>query len=180
MDKTPATGSPSFPAVDYDNLDAAALNEQVRRMSEAQAAPSAPSVPPAVEAAEAALTLAPPPPPPSPGFKGRLKGRMRRLLVPFYPFLRLLSLPAHEELVTVVQALDHTNRRVDDLTRRLVDLDRSLEYVKLLHMLGHNLTVELTKLRIEHDALKSQVRLLEKDLDLLTRRERAVERRVAP
>ncbi len=178
MDKTPAAGSPSFPAVDYDNLDAAALNEQVRRMAEAQAAPPAPPAPPA---AEAAPTPAPvPPPPPAPGFKGRLKGKLRRLLVPFYPVLRLLSLPAHEELGTVVRALDETNRRVDELTRRMVDLDRSVEYVKLLHMLGHNLTVELTKLRIEHDALKSQIRLLEKDLDFLTRRERAVERRVIP
>ena len=106
-----------------------------------------------------------------------MKGRLRRLLVPFFPVLRLLALPVHEELGVVIRSLDETNRRVDHLTRRLEDLDRSIEYVKLLHMLGHNLVVELTKLRIEHDALKSQLRLLEKDLEFLTRRERAVERR---
>ena len=40
--------------------------------------------------------------------------------------------------------------------------------------------MELTKLRIEHDTLKNQVRLMEKELEFLTRRERAVERRLVP
>ncbi|MGD0783062.1 MAG: hypothetical protein ABSA30_09425, partial [Candidatus Aminicenantales bacterium] len=66
------------------------------------------------------------------------------------------------------------------LYRRLEDRDRSIEYIKLLHLLDHNLVIELTKLRIEHDALKSQLRLLEKDLEFLTLRERALERRDRP
>jgi hypothetical protein len=49
-----------------------------------------------------------------------------------------------------------------------------------MHVLNHNLVVELTKLRIEHDTLKNQVRLMEKELEFLTRRERAVERRLVP
>ena len=52
--------------------------------------------------------------------------------------------------------------------------------VKVVMPIGHNLVVEVTKLRIEQDALKSQLRLLEKDLEFLTRRERAVERRILP
>ena len=175
MDKTPAPEKSVFPAVDYDHLDAAALNEQIRKIAVSQSAPAespAPAgAPPAVPPSPALL-----PTPPS-GFKAKMKGRLRRLLVPFFPVLRLLALPVHEELGVVIRSLDETNRRVDHLTRRLEDLDRSIEYVKLLHMLGHNLVVELTKLRIEHDALKSQLRLLEKDLEFLTRRERAVERR---
>jgi hypothetical protein len=192
MEKTPAPETSPYPAIDYDHIDAAALNEQIRKIAAAQTAPANLSAPPA--APFAAPTASPPLTPQSPAsspvsapqasFKVKLKGRLRRLLVPFFPLLRVLSLPAHEELGAVIRSLDETNRRVDHLNqlldRRLEDLDRSIEYVKLLHMLGHNLVVETTKLRIEHDDLKSQLRLLEKDLEFLTRRERAVERRILP
>jgi hypothetical protein len=59
-------------------------------------------------------------------------------------------------------------------------LSRAIEYLRIMHVLNHNLVVELTKLRIEHDTLKNQVRLMEKELEFLTRRERAVERRLVP
>ena len=50
-----------------------------------------------------------------------------------------------------------------------------MEYIRLLHNLGHNLVAELTKLRIEFDTLKSRFEILEKDLDYLRARERALE-----
>jgi hypothetical protein len=174
--------------IDFDHLDAAALNEQIRKVAAAQASPAEHPVP--ATAPSAAPAAVPPAPVPAPtptlpsGFKAKLKGRLRRLLIPFFPVLRVLSLPVHEELDAVIRSLDETNRRVDRLNRlldrRLEDLNSSMEYVKLLHLLGHNLVLEMTKLRIEHDALKSQLRLLEKDLEFLTRRERTVERRVLP
>jgi len=70
------------------------------------------------------------------------------------------------------------DRLRDWLDVRLVDLDRSMEYVKLLHNLDHNLVVELTKLRIEFETLKSRARILEKDLEAQTRRERVLEKRL--
>jgi len=71
--------------------------------------------------------------------------------------------------------LDALTDRVDF---RLVDLDRSMEYIKLLHNLDHNLVVETTKLRIEFEALKSKVRILEKELDAQSHREKALEKRL--
>jgi len=65
----------------------------------------------------------------------------------------------------------------DRLDQRLVDLDRSMDYVKLLYNLDHNLVVEMTKLRIEFETLKSKVRILEKDLDTQLQRERVLEKR---
>ena len=50
-----------------------------------------------------------------------------------------------------------------------------MEYIRLLHNLDHNLVVELTKLKIELDTLKSKFRILEKDQDYLQKRERALE-----
>ena len=66
----------------------------------------------------------------------------------------------------------------DRLDLRLVDLDRSMEYIKLLHNLDHNLVVEITKLRVEFETLKSRARILEKDLDAQAQRERVLEKRL--
>jgi hypothetical protein len=53
-----------------------------------------------------------------------------------------------------------------------------MEYIKLLHNLSHNIVVELTKLSIEHDGLKTKVRILEKDLEFLGQREKTLEKHV--
>jgi len=66
----------------------------------------------------------------------------------------------------------------DRLDFRLVDLDRSMEYIKLLHNLDHNLVVEITKLRVEFETLKSRARILEKDLDAQAQREKVLEKRL--
>jgi hypothetical protein len=160
------------PAIDYDHLDAAALNERIRAAAAAaMAVPDVPPAPPAPAAAPAPATL------PPPAFKSRMKGRLRRLLTPFFPVLRVLSMPVQEDLAEVSRILHATNVRVDEL---VPDMSRTIEYLRILHVLNHNLVVELTKLRIEHDGLKNRVRLLEKDIEFLTRRERAVERQVFP
>jgi hypothetical protein len=106
-----------------------------------------------------------------------MKGRLRRLLGPFFPILRVLNMPVQEDLEEATRILHATNVRVDRMTPTL---SRAVEYLRVMHVLNHNLVVELTKLRIEHDTLKNQVRLMEKELEFLTRRERAVERRLVP
>ena len=73
---------------------------------------------------------------------------------------------------------DKYDRFRDQIDLRLVDLDQSMEYIKLLHTLDHNLVVELTKLRIEFEGLKSKARILEKDLDAQTQREKVLEKRL--
>jgi hypothetical protein len=175
MDKTPTT--PPAVAIDYENLDVAELNEKIQ----AAAASMVPA--PAAQTPEPAPAAAPPvvPPaasgPPPPGLKTKLKGKVNRLLKPFFPLMRAMALPLHEDVAAVVRSLDASNRRVDEY---ILTLNRSQEYIKLLHLLNHNLVVEVTKLRLEHEALRSRVKLLEKDLDFLVKRERAVEERVFP
>lgn len=178
MDKTPTT--PPAVAIDYENLDVAELNEKIKAAA-ALLAPAAavqapePAPAPVAPAAPAAAPV--PPSPPSPGLKTKLKGKVNRLLKPFFPLMRAMALPLHEDVAAVVRSLDASNRRVDEY---ILTLNRGQEYIKLLHLLNHNLVVEVTKLRLEHDGLKSRVKLLEKDLDFLVKRERAVEERVFP
>jgi len=86
----------------------------------------------------------------------------------------------------VYGSLDRLNRKVDsfnDAAKQRLDtighdLGRTMEYTKLLHSLAHNMVVELSKLKIEEEDLKTKNRILEKDFEHLFDRERDLERRV--
>jgi hypothetical protein len=105
-----------------------------------------------------------------------------RLMSPFKPLMKLLILPIAEENRRSVLILDHANRRLDRLEhdRHLLTerLNRMQEYTKLLHHLCHNLVVEMSKLKIEEETLKTKTRILEKDFDNLGKREKALEQEV--
>lgn len=57
-------------------------------------------------------------------------------------------------------------------------MNAAADNTKLLHTLAHNTVVELTKLKIEHETLKNKIRVMEKDFEILGRRERALEKKV--
>jgi pyruvate/2-oxoglutarate dehydrogenase complex dihydrolipoamide acyltransferase (E2) component len=181
--------------VDYERVDVAALMAQIEKEAAAAPAPepgtpASPPAPPAAAgpppAAPSATTGLPAPPAPDPGpagLKSKLQGRAIRLLTPFFPFMRLLGLPLHQELRETQQSLHATNIRIDGIVRELGgnldaarrELGKSREYIKLLHNLSHNLIMVTTSQKIELDMLKSKVRVMEKDLEYLQKRERALE-----
>ena len=97
------------------------------------------------------------------------------------------------ELLSISRAVTRLEERVDtferyahqsldkvfgDLERLFADTGRIKEYTKLIHALEHNLVVELTKLKIEADTLKTQTRIVEKDFAILKKRERVLENKV--
>ncbi len=200
-DKTPS--GPETVAdikIDYDHIDIEAIMGQVKQVASQN--PLDPIEPPPAQPPAPAPAPAPvlPPAPPSAGLKAVLKDKLIRAMRPFAPVVRLLGLPLHEDIQATLRHLDQTNRRLDALatempvrfsevitelervrTRldtRLADLDRTMEYVKLLHHLDHNLVVEITKLRIEFETLRSKVLILEKDLDTGAQRERVLEKQL--
>ncbi len=73
--------------------------------------------------------------------------------------------------------IDMVNERQDQISLRLEDLDKTMEYVKTLHSLCHNIVVELTKLKIEEERTKVKIRIMEKDFEFLNRKERALEKK---
>lgn len=86
-------------------------------------------------------------------------------------------------------ATDQLNLKVDEFNQaaharldlafdRMSDLDRTMEYTKLLHSLCHNIVVELTKLKIEEENLRLKTRNMAKDLEFLDRKEKALEDQV--
>jgi len=179
--------------VDYENLDVSVLMDRIQKAAAAAPGPESgpaaapPGGPPPGPAA------VPPPTPPGPlpapapaGAKSKIQGRAIRLLTPFFPIMRLLGLPLHQELRATQQSLHATNLRIDGIVRELGgnldqarrDLNKSQEYIKLLHNLSHNLILTATSQKIELDMLKSKVRVLEKEMEFAERRERALEEEV--
>ena len=160
--------------IDYEAVDVEAIMDQVRQKAarragqdgEAEAESAEPG--PAAPLAAAAEPL---------GLKKKIKMKVQRFLTPFFPLQRLLAFPVHEDLMQTVSHLHQTNLRLDRLQAKVHERDLTQEYVKLLHILCHNLVAELTKLRVEHEALKLKAQVLEKDFEHLGRRERALERR---
>ncbi len=184
--------------VDYDHIDVADIMAQLQARIAARPAPSG-DADAARSRPSAPQEFPPSPVPDEGGGRSRTKRLLLKLMKPVTPLIKLAILPVNEELVRTVRVLDHANRQLDYLTakfdrdihrvesqlsERLGRLDRELavtkENVKLLHALAHNLVVELTKLKVEHEALRNTVRILEKDFQTLGKRERALEKRPRP
>jgi hypothetical protein len=156
-------------AIDYERIDVAQIMEQIKEKAAAEGGGELPLY--GTGAAPAAgIDFA----------AGQGKGRrvLLKIMSPFAPLIKLFTLPVHEELRRAVLILDHANRRIDGLEKERERIDRLQEYTKLLHHLCHNLVVELSKLKIEEEMLKSKARILEKDFEFLGKREKALEKEI--
>lgn len=173
-------------AIDYEKVDVAEIMAQIKRKAAAETGREGETA--AVLSRDG---LGEPAPGAGEDFEpaeraGRLRKILLKVMSPFRPLIKLLILPVYEEHRQTVRILHQTNKRLDRLYQiaekdhRLVfeRLDRLREYTKLLHTLSHNIVVELTKLKIEEETLKTTVKLLEKDVEHLGRRERALEHEV--
>lgn len=155
--------------IDYDRIDVARIMDQLK---ENLAAEAGETNEPSGQSPSAAAD-----PGPNAGPKGA-KRILLRLMSPLKPLIKLFILPLAEEHRQTVLTLDQANRRIDLLERDRVRLERTQEYTKLLHHLCHNLVVEMSKLKVEEETLKTRTRILEKDFEFLGKRERALEKEI--
>lgn len=193
--------------IDYENIDVADIMAQIKAKVAAMPKRPPEEIMPSQDFSSP-LIPPPDIPPEIEGGRSKLKALLLKIMKPFAPLIKLLILPVHHELTETIRKLDITNRKLDywtekldrDLYRvnetlnaRIEEVDRTInkrldlaydeigrikEYTKLLHSLSHNLVVELTKLKIEEEALKVKSRILEKDFEFLGQRERALEDQV--
>jgi hypothetical protein len=155
--------------IDYDHIDVARIMEQLKEKAAAEGGDErTPLGTGAVPVAGIDFAA------------GQGKGRrvLLKIMSPFTPLIKLFTLPVDEELRRAVLILDHANRRIDKLENERERIDRLQEYTKLLHHLCHNLVVELSKLKIEEETLKTKARILEKDFEFLGKREKALEKEI--
>jgi hypothetical protein len=181
--------------IDYEHIDVPEIMEQVRKKIASQPKKPEPEVHlPLEESASMGISSSLPEGPS--GRKGKMKRLALKLMRPFSPVIKFLVLPVHQELRETIDNLYKTNQRLDGVERkigeelarihqefqavnkRLKELNRIREYVRLHHNLAHNLVVELTKLKIEEENLKITTRILEKDFEFLGQREKALEKKV--
>jgi len=160
--------------IDHDNVDVADIMDQIKQRI-AQRLPAPAGAPAATrERPPGAVPVAP-------GGGGGLARRVLRLLVrPFMPIVRPLLDRFFVRVNPVVnmridEMSGRLNMRMDEMSGRLITTQ---ENTKLLHTLAHNLVLDLTKLRIEHEALKSKTRIMEKDFEMLGKREKVLEKRM--
>lgn len=158
--------------IDHDNVDVADIMDQIKRRI-AQKLP-APAGAAAADGPSGAVPVAPG------GGRGLATRALRLLARPFMPIVRPLLdrfiVRVNMDVnVRIDQMNDRFNTNIDEVSRRL---NTTQENTKLLHTLAHNLVLDLTKLRIEHEALKSKTRIMEKDFEALGKREKVLEKRM--
>ena len=164
----------TFINIDYENIDVADIMDQIKiKVAQEGERPS-----PEEPLREEFPIVSPSQFQKEPGMGGgQVSGRREKVkriaskvMNRFAPLIKLMVLPVHEEAMETAQILHQTNLRLDD------ELQKSIEYTKLLHNLCHNLVVELSKLKIEEENLKNKTRILEKDFEFLEKREKALEK----
>lgn len=155
-------------SIDYENINVADIMSQIKRKISSQQKSSLQGeyfdreesflYPPEFKAAGEA--------------RSKIVNLLLRVMRPLTPLIKFLILPVYKELA---ENLARTTERTDRTSERT---QRTKEYTKLLHSLTHNIIVELTKLKIEEENLKVKTRIIEKDLELLQKREKALEEKV--
>jgi len=132
--------------------------------------------------------------------RSKIKKFLQKIMKPVSPLIKLMVFPVHQEAMNALSQLDQTNRRLDHLYQEQMkmmksleenlyrlndrldvmsgDSDRAQEVIKLLHNLAHNIVVEMTKLKIEEESLKTKTRSLEKSLELVEWKEKALEKKI--
>jgi hypothetical protein len=185
--------------IDYDHIDVEDIMDQIKKKIASQ--PKSPEDETYIQPAyvPSPAPFSPPPGAPS-GRKAKLKRIFLKLFKPISPLIKFLVLPVHQELKDTIQNVYATNQRIDMLEgmvdenfsqlrqkldevnqatiRRLEELNRVRDYTRLLHNLSHNMVVEMTKLKIEHEDLKLKTRIMEKDFEFLGKREKTLESKV--
>lgn len=163
--------------IDYEDIDVARIMEDLKK-SVAATPPGAPrdeTRPPAGSSIPSSPGGGGKGPGEETGGRQRIRSLALKVMSPLAPLIKLMILPVYEEQRQIFLAIHTTNQRLDEKER---ELEKHREYTKLLHNICHNLVVELTKLKIEHEMLRTKTEILESGFEFMGKRERAVEKEV--
>ena len=177
--------------IDYDHIDVADIMDQIKSKVAMESKEQSKKEISKEEFYPAHVPFEPGVEDPAPGPKGKMKRVLLKIMKPVSPLIKLLVLPVHEQIMQTDRKLHQTNIRLDQVLDKLSmdlnnmekrldltysDIKEIMQYTKLLHNLSHNIVVELSKLKIEEENLKSKTRIMEKDFESLGRREKALEK----
>jgi hypothetical protein len=107
-----------------------------------------------------------------------IMGKIRKLL---NPLLRFFIRPQFNEVRNLITELhNQTQTQIHHINQDIPTLHQSKEYIKLLHNAINNMIVEFSKLKIEEELFKTQIKAMEDRLAFLEKRERSIERKLFP
>ncbi len=165
--------------IDYDHIDVADIMDQIKSKVAKESKEQSKQEIPKEEFYPAHVPFEPGVEEPAPGVKGKMKRVLLKIMKPVSPLIKLLVLPVHEQIMETDRKLHQTNMRLDqELDKLNAAKNDVVDYTKLLHNLSHNIVVELSKLKIEEENLRSKIRIMEKDFESLGRREKALEKKI--
>ncbi len=99
----------------------------------------------------------------------------------FMPLLRFLLRPFLTDIKNLFVELHNRNKKdIHEFKPYIPIVQQSKEYIKLLHNSANNITVEISKMKIEEEMLKTRLKVLEDKIRFLEERERAIEKKVFP
>jgi hypothetical protein len=118
-----------------------------------------------------------------------LRGLVKKILVKvrkiLFPLVRFMVRPIYNELKQF--SFDRFNENAHNIFKNTEEIAyykhlvlQGKEYIKLLHNALNNLITEASKLKIDHELLKTRIKVLEDKMEFLENRERAIEKKIFP
>lgn len=119
------------------------------------------------------------------GIRGLVKKVLIKIRKILFPLVRFMVRPIYNELKQFnVERFNENAHNIFDNTEEIAYYKhlvlQSKEYIKLLHNAFNNLITESSKLKIDHELLKTKIKVLEDKLEFLENRERAIEKQIFP
>ena len=119
------------------------------------------------------------------GFRGLIKKILIKTRKILFPLVRFMIRPIYNELKQF--NVDRFNENAHNIFKNTEEISyykhlvlQSKEYIKLLHNALNNLITESSKLKIDHELLKTKIKVLEDKMEFLENRERAIEKKIFP
>ena len=111
-----------------------------------------------------------------PGIKGLIKKILKLIRKAFMPLIRFMIRPFVTDLKNMIVELHNKNSK--DLHSIKPITSFSKEYIILMHNTINNMIVEMTKLKSDHDLLKTKIKILEDKIEFIENRERQIEKKI--
>jgi hypothetical protein len=119
------------------------------------------------------------------GLRGLVKKTLLKIRKILFPLVRFMVRPIYNELKQF--SVDRFNENAHNIFKNTEEIAyykhlvlQGKEYIKLLHNALNNLITESSKLKIDHELLKTKIKVLEDKMEFLENRERAIEKKIFP
>jgi len=120
-----------------------------------------------------------------PGLRGLVKKILLKVRKILFPLVRFMVRPIYNELKQF--SVDRFNENSHNIFKNTEEIAyykhlvlQGKEYIKLLHNALNNIITEASKLKIDHELLKTRIKVLEDKMEFLENRERAIEKKIFP